>query len=348
MLRTDAIRLADSSSCRSTIRFRACSKILRSFPYVATASRMVLPFDVPCSTARARRFVARRRCAEMATIRETAASPSDARRRIVSRFMVGIGRAHRILHSFRLGWAMEEAMDETTLRSLLERCAGGELSVDEAVRELRYLPYSDLGFARVDHHRELRLGLPEAVYGPGKTAEQVAAIVAALLDRNRGAVLVTRATKGQHEAVAAIAPEAEFHELAGLIVARPQAPAGGPPLAVVSAGTADLPVAEEAAVTGEALGLAVERLHDVGVAGLHRLLASRAVLDRAGAVIVVAGMEGALASVVGGLVAAPVVAVPTSVGYGAGAAVFAKMMLRPRPQGPAPGRPAGWSGSGPE
>ncbi len=267
-------------------------------------------------------------------------------------------------------------MDETTLRSLLERCAGGELSVDEAVRELRYLPYSDLGFARVDHHRELRLGLPEAVYGPGKTAEQVAAIVAALLDRNRGAVLVTRATKGQHEAVAAIAPEAEFHELAGLIVARPQAPAGGPPLAVVSAGTADLPVAEEAAVTGEALGLAVERLHDVGVAGLHRLLASRAVLDRAGAVIVVAGMEGALASVVGGLVAAPVVAVPTSVGYGAGAggiaplltmlnscapgvvvvnidngfgaAVFAKMMLRPRPQGPAPGRPAGWSGSGPE
>jgi NCAIR mutase (PurE)-related protein len=251
-------------------------------------------------------------------------------------------------------------IDEGTLRRLLEACAGGELSVDDAVRELRYLPYSDLGFARVDHHRELRLGLPEAVYGPGKTAEQAAAIVAALLERNVGAVIVTRATKSQFEAVAAIAPEAVFHEVAGLIVARAQQASGGRPVAVAAAGTADLRVAEEAAVTAEALGLPVERLHDVGVAGLHRLLDARAVLDGAGVVIVVAGMDGALASVVGGLVAAPVVAVPTSVGYGAGAggiaplltmlnscapgvvavnidngfgaAVFAAMVLRPRTQ----------------
>jgi len=180
------------------------------------------------------------------------------------------------------------------------------LSVDEAIRELRYLPYSDLGFARVDHHRELRLGLPEAVYGPGKTAEQAAAIVAVLLERNVGAVIVTRAAKSQFEAVAAVAPEAVFHEVPGLIVARSQQTSGGQPVAVVSAGTADLGVAEEAAVTAEALGLGVERLYDVGVAGLHRLLDARGVLDRAGIVIVVAGMDGALASVVGGLVAAPV------------------------------------------
>jgi len=150
--------------------------------------------------------------------------------------------------------------------------------------------------------------------------------VACLLEHNGGAVLVTRATKAQHDAVAAVAPEAVFHEPAGLIVARSQPEGEGPPVAVVSAGTADLPVAEEAAVTGEALGLRVERLHDVGVAGLHRLIACREVLDRASVVIVVAGMEGALASVVGGLVAAPVVAVPTSVGYGAGAGGIAPLL----------------------
>lgn len=217
-------------------------------------------------------------------------------------------------------------MDETTLRALLERCAGGQLTVDEAVRELRYLPYSDLGFARVDHHRELRLGLPESVYGPGKTAEQVTAIVAVLLERNTGAVLVTRASKEQFAAVAAVVPEAVFHETARIIVARPGPPIAGPPVAVASAGTADLPVAEEAAVTAQALGLAVERVFDVGVAGLHRLLSARAVLERCGVVIVVAGMEGALASVMGGLVAVPVVAVPTSVGYGAGAGGIAPLL----------------------
>lgn len=217
-------------------------------------------------------------------------------------------------------------IDETTLRSILEACATGGMSVDDAVRELRYLPYSDLGFARVDHHRELRLGLPEAVYGPGKTAEQTAAIVQVLLERNEGAVIVTRATKAQYDAVAAVAPEARFHDVARLIVARPQPPSGREPVAVLSAGTADLAVAEEVAVTAQALGLPVERLYDVGVAGLHRLIAARAVLDRAGVVVVVAGMEGALASVVGGLVAAPVVAVPTSVGYGAGAGGIAPLL----------------------
>jgi NCAIR mutase (PurE)-related protein len=270
-------------------------------------------------------------------------------------------------------------MDEKTLRALLERCAGGELSVDQAVAELRYLPYADLGFARVDHHRELRLGLPEAVFGPGKTPEQVAAIVAALLEANSGAVLVTRATKEQYEAVAAVAPEASFLDPARLIVARTQPPAGGGLVVVAAAGTADLPVAEEALATLEALGVTSERLYDVGVAGLHRLLAARALLDRAAVVIVVAGMDGALASVVGGLIAAPVVAVPTSVGYGAGgggiaplltmlnacspgvvavnidngfgAAVFAAMLVRrppggapagePLPGGPLPGGPLG-------
>ena len=259
-------------------------------------------------------------------------------------------------------------MDEATLRALLERHAGGDLSLDDAVRELRYLPYSDLGFARVDHHRELRLGLPEAVFGPGKTPEQVAAIVLSLLGANSGAVLVTRASKPQFEAVSAVVPEAVFHDAGRLIIARPQPPAGGPGVVVASAGTADLPVAEEAAASLEALGITVTRLYDVGVAGLHRLLAARNVLDGAAVVVVVAGMDGALASVIGGLVAAPVVAVPTSVGYGAGAggiaplltmlnacspgvavvnidngfgaAVFATMLVR-RPPGAVPGPPPG-------
>ncbi|MGH2718123.1 MAG: nickel pincer cofactor biosynthesis protein LarB [Actinomycetota bacterium] len=217
-------------------------------------------------------------------------------------------------------------MDETTLRAVLRRYSDGELSDDEAVRELRYLPYADLGFARVDHHRELRLGLPEAVFGPGKSPEQVAAIVSSLLAGNQGAVIVTRATKAQYEAVAAVASEAVFDDASRLIVARPQPPSGGPTVVVASAGTADLAVAEESAATLEALGVTVTRLYDVGVAGLHRLLAARDVLDGAAVVIGEAGMDGALASVIGGLVAAPVVAVPTSVGYGAGAAGIAPLL----------------------
>jgi len=207
------------------------------------------------------------------------------------------------------------AVDETTLRSLLERLARGDSSVDEAVRELRFLPYADLGFARVDLHRELLLGLPESVYGPGKTPEQAAAIVAELLEGSTGPVIVTRATAEQHKAVGVVAPAAVFHETARMIVAREGPPREGV-VAVACAGTADLPVAEEAAVACEASGLTVRRLRDVGVAGLHRLLAEEPVLQAADVIVVVAGMEGALASAVGGLAAAPIIAVPTSAGYG--------------------------------
>lgn len=217
------------------------------------------------------------------------------------------------------------AVHEPALRALLERLADGATSVDDVVRELRDLPFADLGFARVDHHRELRLGLPEAVYGPGKTPEQAAAIVVELLERSSGPVLVTRASAEQQEAIGAVVPEAVYHEQARLIVARQAAPREGL-VAVACAGTADLPVAEEAAVACEAQGFTVRRVRDVGVAGLHRLLASRAALEEADVVVVVAGMEGALASVVGGLIARPVVAVPTSVGYGAGAGGIAALL----------------------
>lgn len=217
-------------------------------------------------------------------------------------------------------------MDEALIRNVLDQFAAGEITLEEAIRELRLLPYADLGFAKVDHHRELRTGLPEAVYGPGKTEEQVAAIVSELLERSSGPVLVTRATRDQFDAVHRVVPEARYHPIAGLMVARPSDEGPQGVVAVVSAGTADLPVAEEAAITAEALGLKVERLADVGVAGIHRLLASRADLDRADVLIVVAGMEGALASIVGGLVSAPVIAVPTSVGYGAGAGGIAPLL----------------------
>lgn len=217
-------------------------------------------------------------------------------------------------------------MNEASLRHLLSRLSDGEVTVEEAVRELRHLPFTDLGFARVDHHRELRRGLAESVYGEGKTPEQVAAITGELLARASGAVLVTRATKAQYEAVAAVAPGAVYHDVARLVVARgSRGPAPGR-VAVVCAGTADLPVAEEAAVTGEALALEVGRVYDAGVAGLHRLLASHETLFGADVVVAVAGMEGALASVIGGLVAVPVVAVPTSVGYGAGAGGIAPLL----------------------
>jgi NCAIR mutase (PurE)-related protein len=217
-------------------------------------------------------------------------------------------------------------MTDELVRNILERLSVGEMSVDDAVRELRFAPFADLGFAKVDHHRELRSGLPEAVYGPGKTPQQAAAIVEELMSRGTGPVLVTRASTDQFDAIQSVTSEASYNETCGLIVARA---VGGEPLGVAvvaSAGTADQPVADEAAFTAEAIGLKVERLSDVGVAGLHRLLASREALDRADVIIVVAGMEGALASIVSGLVAAPVVAVPTSVGYGAGAGGIAPLL----------------------
>lgn len=175
---------------------------------------------------------------------------------------------------------------------------------------------SDLGFARVDHAREERWGLPEAVLGLGKTPEQVRAIVERLVERNGGPVLVTKATAEMHGAVLEVAPGAEFHDAARLIrVMREPAVRAGT-VGIVAAGTADLPVAEEAALTAEAAGAGVERIYDVGVAGIHRLLAAEDRLRACDALVVVAGMEGALPTVVGGLTGLPIVAVPTSIGYG--------------------------------
>ena len=211
-------------------------------------------------------------------------------------------------------------MDEAGLRNLLECVAARAVEPDEAVRRLRRLPYADLGFARVDHHRQLRQGHAEAVYGPGKTPEQAAAIVAELLSEpDGGPVLLTRADRRQVAAALAAAPGGRATPSEGepaTVVWRP-APARSEPVVIVTAGTADLPVAEEARATLAAYGFAPTMLADCGVAGLHRFLGSIDQLHDARAVIVVAGMEGALASIVGGVTAAPVIAVPTSAGYGA-------------------------------
>ncbi len=176
---------------------------------------------------------------------------------------------------------------------------------------------SDLGFARVDHAREARWGLPEAVFGIGKTPEQVAAIVARLREHNRGPVLVTKTDHTTFEAVAAVSPEATWHDEARIIrvMREPMVAAGR--VGVLAAGTSDLPIAEEAALTAEAGGATVDRIYDVGVAGLHRLLEHTDRIGTCGCLVVVAGMEGALPTVVAGLTGAPVVAVPTSIGYGA-------------------------------
>ncbi|MGI8939292.1 MAG: nickel pincer cofactor biosynthesis protein LarB [Iamia sp.] len=208
-------------------------------------------------------------------------------------------------------------MDEPALRALVDDIRAGAIAPDDAVARLRRLPFADLGFARVDHHRMLRTGLSEAVYAPGKTAEQCAALVGELLGTEGGPVLLTRADAAQTAAVLDAHPDGlvtgERHRL---VAWRPSSPRAAEVM-VVSAGTADLPVADECAATLTALGLGPARLTDVGVAGVHRLLADADALAAADAVVVVAGMEGALASVVGGLTPAPVVAVPTSVGYGA-------------------------------
>jgi pyridinium-3,5-biscarboxylic acid mononucleotide synthase len=208
------------------------------------------------------------------------------------------------------------------LRDLLDQVSRGKLGVDEALERLRDLPARDLEFAVVDHHRGLRCGFPEVIFAAGKTTEQVVAI-ARELAASGSTVLATRVSPEQARAlVEALPPPAGTHNaLARTFVWRPEdstaAPAGRPPIAVVAAGTSDLPVAEEAAVTIAAMGHEVVRVTDVGVAGIHRLVPHLPTLARCGVVIVVAGMEGALASVVGGLVARPVIAVPTSVGYGA-------------------------------
>jgi pyridinium-3,5-biscarboxylic acid mononucleotide synthase len=212
-------------------------------------------------------------------------------------------------------------MNRQQLRALLEAVGGGSITPEAAQEQLlqvlRQKPYEDLGFARVDHHRSSRQGFPEVVFGQGKTAPQIAAISRRIVDAGHN-LLVTRASAEAFAAVRGELPQARYHELARCITLDVGGtPAGRGTILVAAAGTADLPVAEEAAVSAEIMGNTVDRLYDVGVAGLHRLLGEHARLDAARIIIVVAGMEGALPSVVGGLVDVPVVAVPTSVGYGA-------------------------------
>jgi hypothetical protein len=208
-------------------------------------------------------------------------------------------------------------MDRNKIEELLRAVAAGELSVDDAVERLKHLPYANLGFARVDTHRALRAGFPEVIFCQGKTPAQAAAIAARIAETG-GAVLATRATRETCEAIREKCPGARYHEEARVVVV-PGETASEPRgrVLVLSAGTADIPVAEEAAVVAETIGCHVERVYDVGVAGLHRLLDKLDAIYKADCIIVVAGMEGALASVVAGLGGGPVVAVPTSVGYGA-------------------------------
>ncbi len=208
-------------------------------------------------------------------------------------------------------------INQDNLKKLLKAVQSGDLDIEGAVEKLRILPYENLGFARVDHQRYLRRGFPEVIYCPGKTIEQVVAIVGRLV-ATEGTILATRAEPEVFEAVKKEYTRAEYVQIAKAIVIRSKEepePIGN--VAVVSAGTADLPVAEEAALTAELMGSRVERLFDVGVAGIHRLFDNWDILSKARVIVVVAGMEGALASVVGGLATCPVIAVPTSVGYGA-------------------------------
>jgi NCAIR mutase (PurE)-related protein len=207
-------------------------------------------------------------------------------------------------------------MNTQALRALLEEIQAGRLAVEDAVQRLRRLPYEDLGFAKVDLHRELRGGAAETVFCPGKTPGQVVAILERLAEHHVN-VMATRADLAVARAVAEAGLPHRYHAAARILVVRPEAGAAVGLIAVVAAGTADLPVAEEAAVVAETLGNRVERVWDCGVAGLHRLLDRWDLLAEANVIVAVAGMEGALPSVVGGLVDRPVIAVPTSVGYGA-------------------------------
>src|SRR5208337_1834183 len=208
-------------------------------------------------------------------------------------------------------------LNAESIRKLFEQVKRGKLSPDDAVERLRHLPFEDLGFAKVDHHRALRAGMPEVILGQHKTPAQVAQIFSRLA-RHGGNVLATRASKKQYAAVKKKVRKAEYRELAqAIVLQRDHNKYGKGVIAVVSAGTSDIPVAEEAGATAEVMGNDVVRLYDIGVAEIHRLLAHREMLTRARVIIVCAGMEGALPSVVGGLVGVPVIAVPTSIGYGA-------------------------------
>lgn len=208
-------------------------------------------------------------------------------------------------------------MNQESIRKLLNKVRAGKISPDEAVEQLRHLPFEDLGFAKVDHHRALRVGMPEVVFGERKTPAQVAAIFGRLAGRG-GNVLATRASKEQFASVRKAVRGAKYEpEARAIVLRRDKTLYGKGLITVISAGTSDIPVAEEAVTTAEVMGNQVARLYDVGVAGIHRLLAHRKAIAGSRVVVVCAGMEGALPSVVGGLVGVPVIAVPTSVGYGA-------------------------------
>jgi hypothetical protein len=208
-------------------------------------------------------------------------------------------------------------MNADKLKTLLEDIRGGRITVDEGMALLKDLPYLDLGCAKLDTHRELRVGYPEVIFCPGKTTEQIKTIIGAMLERNSN-ILATRAGEVLFAEIRQICPEAVYHPLAGAVtVSKTKMETPDSYIAVVTAGTSDLPVAEEAAVTAELFGNRVERIVDVGVAGVHRLFDKLDVIRGAKVIIVAAGMEGALPSLVGGLVDKPVIAVPTSVGYGA-------------------------------
>lgn len=207
-------------------------------------------------------------------------------------------------------------MNQEKLKTLLEDVKDGKLEISEALQSLRRLPFEDIGFAKVDHHRQLRTGFPEVIFCPGKTVERVKEISARILATGQ-LLLATRATPEMYEAVKSIDASARFNELGRTITVGEPAGELLEGLLVVSAGTSDIPVAEETVETAQIMGNRVERLYDVGVAGLHRLLDNHEKLLSARVIVVVAGMEGALPSVVGGLVDIPVIAVPTSIGYGA-------------------------------
>lgn len=208
-------------------------------------------------------------------------------------------------------------MNGENLRRLLESVRDGRTQIDDALVELKKLPFEDLGFAKVDHHRNIRNGYPEVIYCEGKTVGQIKEIVRRLMERNNN-IMATRADVNVYHAIREVTTDAVYYEMARIVVVnRRDITKTEKVIAVVTAGTSDIPVAEEAAVTAETMGNTVNRIYDVGVAGIHRLFANADALMSANVLVVVAGMEGALASVVGGMVDKPVIAVPTSVGYGA-------------------------------
>ena len=207
-------------------------------------------------------------------------------------------------------------MDSSDLKALLKQVQSGRIDLDTAFEQLKKLPFEDIGYAKVDTHRCLRNGVPEVIYCEGKTIPQIQGIVEKISQQHCN-ILATRASRQVFEGIQEVLADSEYHEVARIVVGKPQAVQKVGNVAVVCAGTSDIPVGEEAAVTAEVLGNRVNRIYDVGVAGIHRLLAVCDELFRANVAVVAAGMEGALASVVGGLVSCPVIAVPTSVGYGA-------------------------------